>query len=43
MAVNNFDSISIARVPLEADSPLVINTDAVLSPPCTLECFEPVA
>jgi hypothetical protein len=43
MVVYNFHGIGVAILPPEANPPLVINTDAVLSSPSALQGFQPIA
>lgn len=42
MIIRNFDSECVALSPLEADSPLVVNTDAVLIGAITLPFLQPI-
>ena len=43
MVVHHFDFVSVARLPDEADPPLVIDTDTVLTSPLPLKSLQPVA
>jgi len=43
MVINNFDIVRVAFVPSEANPPLVIDSDAPLSFPITMQPLEPVA
>ena len=42
MVIRNLDVVSIAVTPHEADAPLVVGSDAVLSRPLAFELFESV-
>jgi hypothetical protein len=41
--IDDLDVVGIPAGPAEAHSPLVIDSDAVLSPPVTCYCFEVIA
>jgi glycerol uptake facilitator-like aquaporin len=41
--INDLDIISVALNPGKADTPLVINTDAVLSVPVSAQSFKPIS
>jgi len=41
--VHNFNFMSIAFMPSEADAPLIVDTNTVLSLPVALQCFKPIA
>jgi hypothetical protein len=43
MVINNFDIIHIAAFPFKTDSPLIIYSNAVLSPPVTFQSFKLIA
>src|SRR5436309_15057478 len=43
MVIDDFHLLRVAAVPHKAYPPLVIDADAVLSFPCALECFQPIA
>ncbi len=43
MVVHNFDPSCIALVPFEANPPLVIDANAILPLPITLQSFETIA
>lgn len=42
MIINNFDFISVAALPTKANPPLVIDANAVLPVPVTLQRLEPI-
>jgi hypothetical protein len=41
--VIDLDIISVTFAPAETDSPLIVDSNTMLSPPVSLELFEPVA
>lgn len=43
MVISDFDFVGVAADPTEAQTPLVIDTDAVLTGTLAFERFEPVA
>lgn len=43
VVVDDFDAISRSILPYETDSILVIDADAVLALPVTLECLQPIS
>lgn len=43
MIIHDFDFIGIARVPSEADAPLIVDPDAMLAFTVPFQSFEPVA
>jgi hypothetical protein len=43
MVVHNFNFMGIAFMPAEANPPLVVHTNAMLTLTTALQCFEPVA
>ena len=43
MVVDDFDVVRIPRSPTEADTPLLVDPNAVLTSPATAEPLEPVA
>ncbi|MFQ3225144.1 MAG: hypothetical protein ACI8Z5_001400 [Lentimonas sp.] len=43
MVVNDFDIVGAAIFPFEADTPLFVNADAVLSSSVSFQCFEVIA
>jgi|HubBroStandDraft_6_1064221.scaffolds.fasta_scaffold176413_2 hypothetical protein len=43
MIVGNFDFEGVAAPPNEADSPLIVDANAVLSLPIAAQGFEPIA
>ncbi len=43
MIVGDFHLVGIAITPLEADPPLIIDSNTVLSLPVSPECFQPVS
>jgi len=43
VVIDDFDIVSVAALPLEADSPLIIDSDAVLPFPVVLQLFEAIA
>lgn len=42
MIIRNFNVIGVSLTPLKADTPLIINTNAVLTFTIAVELFEPV-
>jgi hypothetical protein len=43
MVVSDLHVEGISLTPPKADSPLLVDTDAVLASPVALQCFEPIA
>ena len=43
MVIDNLDHLRATILPDEADAPLIVDPDAVLSPAIASECLEPVA
>ncbi len=43
MVIDNFDIPGVAVLPFEADSPLIIDSDAVLAFPVILQLLEAIA
>lgn len=43
MVIDDFNFMRAIRLPLEADAPLVVDADGVLTSPVSVESFEPVS
>jgi hypothetical protein len=43
VVIDNLDFMGVAIAPLEADAPLVVDTDAVLAGPVAAQAFESVS